>query len=78
MTESTKIALKDEIAGVDFGAGALKVYSRWGGIELPSHVALGRRQRQARVSDRRCRSSLPTAVSISGSAPTTGADRSRI
>ena len=50
MTEPAKTTLKDEIAGVDFGAGALKVYSRWGGIELPSHVALGRRQRQARVS----------------------------
>ena len=49
MTEPAKTTLKDEIAGVDFGAGA-QGYSRWGGIELPSHVALGRRQRQARIS----------------------------
>ena len=39
------------ILGVDFGAGALKVYGEPGGIELPSHVAFaGRRKRQARVS----------------------------
>ncbi|MBN1139299.1 MAG: ParM/StbA family protein [Anaerolineae bacterium] len=50
MTQESKQALRGEITGVDFGAGALKIYSRCGGIELPSHVALGRRQRQARVS----------------------------
>ena len=51
MMQEPKHTLQDEIAGVDFGAGALKVYSRWGGIELPSHVAFaGRRKRQARVS----------------------------
>jgi hypothetical protein len=43
--------LCNAILGVDFGAGALKIYGQWGGIELPSHVAFaGRRKRQARVS----------------------------
>lgn len=41
---------EERIVGVDFGAGALKVYGLPGGVELPSHVALGRRQRQARVT----------------------------
>ena len=43
--------LTDALLGVDFGAGATKVYGEPGGIELPSHVAFaGRHRRQARVS----------------------------
>ena len=49
MSEEKRV--RSTILGVDFGAGALKVYGQWGGIELPSHVAFaGRRKRQARVS----------------------------
>jgi len=48
---SEKQVLRNPVLGVDFGAGALKIYGRWGGIELPSHAAFaGRRKRQARVS----------------------------
>ena len=39
--------LRNAILGVDFGTGALKIYGRWGGIELPAHGALGRRQLRA-------------------------------
>jgi hypothetical protein len=47
MTEETKNTggelhrSQNEIAGIDFGAGALKIYSRWGGIDTslkPSDV----------------------------------------
>ena len=37
-------AVNGEVAGIDFGAGALKVYGRWGGIELPAHVAFAGRR----------------------------------
>jgi hypothetical protein len=50
MTEEVANALRDEIVGVDLGAGALKVYGPPGGVELPAHVALARHQRQGRVS----------------------------
>jgi hypothetical protein len=55
MTQETR-ALAENILGIDFGAGAVKVYGCRGGIELPSHVAFaGQRKRQARVSGLRTR-----------------------